>query len=246
MHETIERTEKMSRSFFRFGIIVLAVALIIFLSKSLFGYEKVKMAETLSDCRVSTYSKKTRQYRGSTTYYYLRIEHKVDGSDTSIDFDKLYDPDEDYDVFKDSADGAEWETVFWSDVPYMFYRSFRDYDQSNVTFYTTEGGRLFPVYTPSCGKAEAERQYRRFEPPYLWYMFYGLALIAGIISLYMGYQCKKTAQNYQENRVYQQPVSFESTEDALAAMAVQRIRREKADKELETIMKLTTRRRRRF
>lgn len=256
MNEAANMNNDMGRSFFKFGIIALIVTAVLFIGKSLVGYERVTYYATIDNCTVRTWSNYRRMSRGSKTFYYISVSHTKTDTEVSIDFDKLYDLDEDYDIYSEGIDTEE-EMLFRCEVPYMYYRKFENYRGSKVTFYKDTDGIYFPVFSVDSDRASAERAYRMLVPPYHWYLLYAIGALVGLVSIYLGIQAKRAANSYSElttpyqqpfgqqnqqpfgQQQYQQPFGQQShtqintPEDALSYMATQRIRREKMEERME-------------
>lgn len=117
---------------------------------------------------------------------------------------------------------------FHSVVSYSYYNAFRSYRLDRVTFYTNENNMYFPTYMLNCDAKEAEREYRQIYAPLFWYILYSLGLLIGLANVSMGIKARRASNNYEEVRPA--PYQFETTEDAIAAMQIARIRREKTNK----------------
>lgn len=247
MNEAARMNGDMSRSYLKIGIIVLLVTAVIFIGKTLVGYERVTYYATMDNCTVTTKAKTVRMSRGNRTFYYVRVTHLKGAGDVSIDFDKLYDLDEDYDIYNDSIEDSEEELLFYCEVPYSYYKKFENYHNGTVTFYKDTDGIYYPVYSVDCTRAEAEHAYRQLAPPYGWYLLYALALMFGLLCFYLSIHAKRASDTYNElTTPYQhpfqqmqqgqpmqptqmgQPMQINTPEDALSYMATERIRREKA------------------
>ena len=213
------------------GLIVLGIVLVVFLYNSLTGYVKVTKDDTYDNCTVNTWHEQRRNSKGGTyNVYYLKIYQEV-SKYADIDFNDLYKTEEplDQDIYN-SKEIIEKNDLFFGEVPYLYYSKFNDYDSKKITIFKTDWGRSFPVYKQNCSAAEAEREYRRLDPPIFWYTAYGACIMLALVLISAGKKAKRTANNYSENFIYEnKPDTFSTTEDALAAMATMRIRREKAE-----------------
>ena len=233
MNSVEQMNKNLSRSSAKAGIFFIGLAVLVFLLKSFTGYTNVTKVGTYDKCSVITYSEEYRSSRGgSYRVYYMEISQKVD-KELETDFSKIYEDPENYNIFEESeknSDGdVEEKVLFKRTVPYLMYRKFDSYDLDKVTLYKTSWGRIFPVDKPSCGRAEAERIYRLYDPPVLWYAFYAGNIILGLILLSTARKSKKTAENYDAGKVYEPEFKFDCTEDALVGLAHARIQREKAE-----------------
>lgn len=231
MNEAQRINNDIGRSNTRAGLIVLGIVLVVFLYNSLTGYVKVTKDDTYDNCTVNTWHEQHRNSKGGTyNVYYMRIYQEVSKHDV-FDFSELYKNEDKLseDIY-DQAQTIEENELFYGRVPYLYYSKFNDYNSNKVTMFKTDWGRSFPVYKQNCSAAEAEREYRRLDPPTLWYTAYGAGILLGLILLSCGKNAKRTANNYSDNVLYEKkPDNVATTEDALAAMATMRIRREKAE-----------------
>ncbi|MCR5540599.1 MAG: hypothetical protein K6F71_07255 [Ruminococcus sp.] len=229
--------KEMSRSFGKFGLVVICLTLAVFLYKTMFGYTKVKMYETYDNCTVTTHSKVIRDSDGDRiTKYYVKVVREDPGyvsgavketkketqqKDSRMKVNITYRDDEDE---KDSDGTAE---LFSESVPYEYYKLFRNYKSSRVTMYTTDWGRHYPVSLAGCDKTKAEHEYRKLDPPLFTWMVLGFFGFIGIMSMSLSLKSKSVADNYSGDRVYESHFEFSNTEDALVGMAHARIQREK-------------------
>ena len=233
MNTSYQVNRELSRSFGKFGMIVLAITLVMFIVKSFTGYYSVTKGETYDNCVVRTSEEVYHSSRGGTsiTYYVTVIQNVDDNSD--FDFSKIYEEGEEYDInsaydLKDKSEKSDTKVLFNCAVPKEYYKLFVYNKSSKVTFYNTSFGRTYPVSTNTCGNKQAQREYTKLDPPVFWYGFYFVGLLVGLFSLRLFIGSKKTSENYDGSKVYEPPVSFEDSEDALEAMAVMRIRQDKA------------------
>ena len=233
MNAAEEVNQSLNRSLFKAGVVIIAITVVIFLVKSVFGYTNVTKVDTFNDCKVHVFTEEIRSVRVTRgKMYFIQIDHK-ENKELDVDFGKIYEDPENYNVFKETektdSNNNEYVTIYSGSIPYWVYRKFRDYNSGKVTFYKTSWGRAFPVYNPSCGKAEAERVYRRLDPPVLWYILYIIGFGIGFSLIKGAKKSKRAADNYSDGKVYEAPFQFESVEDAMAEMARQRIRAEKQE-----------------
>ncbi|WP_294489596.1 hypothetical protein [uncultured Ruminococcus sp.] len=231
MNEAQRINSDIYRSSTRMGVIVLLIVLAAFLFKSVTGYVKVTKEQTYENCAVQTWSEEHRNSKGGTYHvYYLEISHGVSNK-TDINFGDLYKNDDplDYDMIT-PKESTEKEILFSRRIPYLYYSKFQSYNKNQVTMFKTEHGTRFPVYKLNCSEAEAEREYRRLDPPLFWYTAYVAGIFLGLLLLKFGHNAKRTADNYSDNVLYEnKPDEVVTREDALAAMATMRIRREKEE-----------------
>lgn len=237
--------KEMSRSFAKFGLIVLLLTGVFFAGKSFLGYTKVRMYDTYNCCTVSTSTRTVRTSKGgSKTEYHVKVVCKdpemldkkkaaAQENKDSAKKDSRMKVKIKYDNNNNASDydekDLEEEVLFSAYVPREYYKHFRDYKDTKVTIFTTDWGRRFPVWKPGCNEVEAEREYRKLDPPVLWEILYAIGIGVGVLSLIMGLRTKRTADNYSDDRVYEPDFRFSSTEDALAGMAHARIQREKEE-----------------
>lgn len=229
--------KQMSRSFGKFGLVVILITLAVFAYKTAFGYTKVRLYETYGNCTVTTDSKEHRSSDGDrvTTYYVKVICEDPDFVSKAAD-EKKTEPKEEGRMkvninYRDESDSEkDGKTVLFSDtVPYEYYKLFRNYKSSRVTMYTTDWGRHYPVSTVGCGTKKAEREYRKLDPPYATHLMLGVFGAIGLICMSLSFNSKRVADNYSGDRVYEPNFDFATKEDVLAGMAHARIRREKEE-----------------
>ena len=122
---------------------------------------------------------------------------------------------------------GEFVTIFECSVPWRYYRMFTDYSGTRITMYRTSFGRKFPVHSNGMNAKKAEVDYRRLDPPYLWYFAYGAGALIGLLLLSIAFKAKKTADNYRDGNIYEPPEYLYTKEDAFEAMAHMRMQREK-------------------
>ena len=229
---------ELSKSYFKFGLVVICITLAVFAYKSFFGYRDVRMYETYDNCTVTTSSKQHRGSKGAMiTTYYVKVvcEDPAIVSSEADDTDEETQPKEsrmkvniNYNSESDSE--KEDKAVLFSDhVPYEYYKLFRNYNSSKVTMYTTDWGRHYPVSTVDCDKAKAERDYRKLDPPTGTQFLLGIFGAIGLLNIFLGLKSKSVADNYSSDRVYVPDFAFKDKEDALAGMAHARIQREKEE-----------------
>ena len=234
--------KEMSRSFRKFGLILICIALAVFGYKTYFGFTDVRFYETYDNCTVKTSTKKYRTSKGRTgTRYYVKVINNdpslvQDTEEDDYDEEEAMKKDSrmkvkiNYsDEVKNSKKTKEDPVLFSSAVPRNYYMLFRDYKGSKVTMYTTDWGRHYPVSTVDCSKSTAEREYRKLDPPTTWYFLLGAIAFIGLLNLSFGSQTKRVANNYSSDRAYEPEFAFSDREDALVGMATARIRREKEE-----------------
>lgn len=183
MNKTYNINQGLSRSFLRAGIVIIIVVLALLVMNTIRGYGRVHKLRTLDNCKVYT-SVETAGELISHPSWKLKIVQQ-------------------------NTDTEEWETVFESYVRHGFYQGFEEYDLSDVTFYETGWGQIFPVCRLNCSDKEAEREYRKMNPPILWYFFYWMGFVSGVICCCIGSSGRDPAKNYIDNTVYEVPVNFE-------------------------------------
>ncbi|MBR1864680.1 MAG: hypothetical protein IJ806_11405 [Ruminococcus sp.] len=204
MNEAERINRQFSKSFLRNGIIILTALLLLFVYKSVKGYEKVTEFKTVAGCSIKTE---------------IKVIHNSKGRDSN--------------VYYVTVDCPQESLHFKASVTKSYFRAFQNYRADYVSFFKNENGQYFPTYRLNCSLHEAEREYRAIEEPILWYILYGVILVIGLINVSVGLSARRTKQNYTGERTV--PVSTFSgadREDALEAMAVARIRREKAEERM--------------
>ena len=232
----------MGRSFSKFGLILICIALAVFGYKYFFGFRDVRLYETYDNCTVKTWTEQHRDSEGDlSTYYYVKVvredpDHVPGIADDDHKKEKAQPKDSRMKVkidYKDNEDvkkDQDSNTVLFSDsVPRSYYMLFTNYQNPRVTMYTTDWGRHYPVSTVGCSKKNAELEYRKLDPPTSWYFLVGALAFIGFLNLSLGAQNRRVANNYSSDRVYEPEFAFSDREDALVGMATARIRREKEE-----------------
>lgn len=211
----------MSRSFFKFGIVILLIAAGLFTYKNFSGYTKVTKVTTYENCKVSTWAG-YNTISGGNEYHIKAV--KVERTKASVDIDRLYN-DEEYDVYNDSASVEKATKVLYDGtVSWSHTKHFLNYDQNRLTVYKTDKGREFPVYVVNCDEKEAEREFRRIDPPTRWYILYGILTVIGVLCFINAFRQAKVAKNFEnENYQFVPQKGFESFERSVASLEVKRM-----------------------
>lgn len=195
IHSELHR--KLSHSFLRYGIIILAVVGGIFFYKDHNGYNDVAKVRTIKNCRVTTVG--TQEPFMSKKIYYLNF-YTHDEVPT----------DEEITSGEDSRDKTALSVrnisndklIFECTAPWAHAKHFINSDAEEITIFKSEDGREFPVYAENADEAEAEREFRHIKPPYGWYTLYIIGGVLGIICLYNSIRLAKVAANYR-NKDYE-------------------------------------------
>lgn len=226
MSEKINRD--LARNCLIAGLIVLVLTLIMMVTKTITGYESVSFENTYDDCRITTWTRTSHVGRRRHTYFYVRVEQKVYETG-EYDFNTMQgDTDGEFSTEDINVDETgEYYTIFQRSVPRRYYRLFTDYSGTKVTMYKNSDGYKFPVHSNNINTRQAEVDYRRLNPPYLWYFAYSAGAFIGLLLLSIAYKAKKTADNYRDGNIYEYPEHLFTKEDAFEAMAHMRMQREK-------------------
>lgn len=208
--------KEIGRSFFKMGAVILAIVLLIFGFKSLFGYTKVEKVGTLSGCRVSTRmdtkeTKRRRHGHGARTkheyhIYYVTVTYEAEKSEVSSDLYAKFgiDPNS-----PDSIDGKTMKyVIFYRSVEKGFYERFSTFGTDTITFFKTKEGTVFPVYKYDSTEREAEKVYRDIDPPYFWYWVYNIGLGLAGICFILGFSGRRTAKNYSTDNAIVTTVDY--------------------------------------
>lgn len=190
IHSELHR--KLSHSFLRYGIIILAVVGGIFFYKDHNGYNDVAKVRTIKNCRVTTSSTK-EPFMTKNTYYLSIYTHDEVPTDTEeADGEKNDDK-----TMLSVWDLSNEEPIFQCTTSQAHFKHFVNYDAEEITIFKSEDGKEFPVYAANADEAEAEREFRHIKPPYGWYALYIIGGVLGIICLYNSIRLAKVAANYR-------------------------------------------------
>ena len=196
---------------------------VLFASKTLNGYVKVEPDQTYENCIVTTDYEYMGHGRGpypvyKSKIYYVTVKQEVTEKNEISD----HIEGEEYDIknafsINDNSISKKKEYLFNQNVPYSYYKMFSNYGSSRVKFYKTSLGRSFPVSSTVCSNAQAEKEYRKLDPPVFWYGAYVTGLAAGVIMLIVSARTKRIAQIYEDadGTIMGTPAPFNSKEEAL-------------------------------
>lgn len=188
-----ELHKTMALSFLRTGLVLVALAIGLLIYKNTNGYTKVEKIATYNNCKIKIWWEDNPF--GNKRSYYLSALSKGNES-IEIDVDRLNN-DEEYDVYNDSIVVNDIDEVLYQKAISLSYsRNFINYKDDRLTVYKTAAGKDFPVYKTDCDAVEAEREYRKLDPPIKWYWVYGLVGGAGFLCLIYATMLGKTAANY--------------------------------------------------
>lgn len=210
----------MSRSFFKIGIVLLLTAAGIFTFKYFNGYTKVTKVTTYENCKVSTWAG-YNNINGGNEYHVKAV--KIERTKANVNIDRLYN-DEEYDVYNDSASVEKATKVLYDGtVSWSHTKHFLNYDQNRLTVYKTDKGREFPVYVVNCDEKEAEREFRRIDPPTGWYIFYGILTVLGALCFINAFKQAKVAGNFEnENYQFVPQKGYDSLETGMASLYMEK------------------------
>lgn len=200
------------------GLVLLAIVLLIFGYKNIFGYTKVEKVCTLSGCSVKTnrdvYTTRRRHRRHGARVrhkhyiYYVSVTYEAKKSEISSELSSIgVDPNK-----PDSVDGDKMQyVIFDRTVQKKFYDRFSSFGTDTITFFKTKDGTIFPVYKYDSTDREAEKVYRDVNPPNFWYWVYNIGLGLAGICFILGLSGIRTSKNYSNNNGVTSPsVNFDN------------------------------------
>ena len=249
MNAAVKINRDISSFFKKAGLTALIVTGVLFASKTLNGYVKVEPDQTYENCTVTTDYEYMGHGRGpypvyKSKIYYVTVKQEVTEKNEISD----HIEGEEYDIknafsINDNSISKKKEYLFNQNVPYSYYKMFSNYGSSRVKFYKTSLGRSFPVSSTVCSNAQAEKEYRKLDPPVFWYGAYVTGLAAGIIMLIVSARTKRIAQIYEDadGTIMGTPAPFNSKEEALEYFWTSKIREEKVQREFDKAPALSNR-----
>jgi hypothetical protein len=241
MNAAAKINRDISSFFKKAGLTALIVTGVLFASKTLNGYVKVEPDQTYENCIVTTDYEYMGHGRGpypvyKSKIYYVTVKQEVTEKNEISD----HIEGEEYDIknafsINDNSISKKKEYLFNQNVPYSYYKMFSNYGSSRVKFYKTSLGRSFPVSSTICSNAQAEKEYRKLDPPVFWYGLYILGIVASGISLLLSIKTKRTAQIYEDadNSILGAPAPFDSKEEALEYFWTAKLQNDKAHREFD-------------
>ena len=241
MNAAVKINRDISSFFKKAGLTALIVTGVLFASKTLNGYVKVEPDQTYENCIVTTDYEYMGHGRGpypvyKSKIYYVTVKQEVTEKNEISD----HIEGEEYDIknafsINDNSISKKKEYLFNQNVPYSYYKMFRNYGSSRVKFYKTSLGRSFPVSSTVCSNAQAEKEYRKLDPPVFWYGAYVTGLAAGVIMLIVSARTKRIAQIYEDadGTIMGTPAPFNSKEEALEYFWTSKIREEKVQRDFD-------------
>ena len=241
MNAAVKINRDISSFFKKAGLTALIVTGVLFASKTLNGYVKVEPDQTYENCIVTTDYEYMGHGRGpypvyKSKIYYVTVKQEVTEKNEISD----HIEGEEYDIknafsINDNSISKKKEYLFNQNVPYSYYKMFRNYGSSRVKFYKTSLGRSFPVSSTVCSNAQAEKEYRKLDPPVFWYGAYVTGLVAGTIMLIVSARTKRIAQIYEDadGTIMGTPAPFNSKEEALEYFWTSKIREEKVQRDFD-------------
>ena len=249
MNAAAKINRDISSFFKKAGLTSLIVTGVLFASKTLNGYVKVEPDQTYENCIVTTDYEYMGHGRGpypvyKSKIYYVTVKQEVTEKNEISD----HIEGEEYDIknafsINDNSISKKKEYLFNQNVPYSYYKMFSNYGSSRVKFYKTSLGRSFPVSSTVCSNAQAEKEYRKLDPPVFWYGAYVTGLAAGAIMLIVSARTKRIAQIYEDadGTIMGTPAPFNSKEEALEYFWTSKIREEKVQREFDKAPALSNR-----
>ena len=249
MNAAVKINRDISSFFKKAGLTSLIVTGVLFASKTLNGYVKVEPDQTYENCIVTTDYEYMGHGRGpypvyKSKIYYVTVKQEVTEKNEISD----HIEGEEYDIknafsINDNSISKKKEYLFNQNVPYSYYKMFSNYGSSRVKFYKTSLGRSFPVSSTVCSNAQAEKEYRKLDPPVFWYGAYVTGLAAGAIMLIVSARTKRIAQIYEDadGTIMGTPAPFNSKEEALEYFWTSKIREEKVQREFDKAPALSNR-----
>ena len=249
MNAAAKINRDISSFFKKAGLTLLIATVVLFASKTLNGYVKVEPDKTCENCTVTTDYEYIGHGRGpypvyKSKIYYVTVKQEVTEKNEISD----HIEGEEYDIknafsINDNSISKKKEYLFNQNVPYSYYKMFSNYGSSRVKFYKTSLGRSFPVSSTVCSNAQAEKEYRKLDPPVFWYGAYVIGLAAGTIMLIVSARTKRIAQIYEDadGTIMGTPAPFNSKEEALEYFWTSKIREEKVQREFDKAPALSNR-----
>ena len=218
MNNKSELHRSMGMSFFRIAVVFLLLAGGSFAYKNHTGYTKVEKVGTIRNCDIKIWSEQV-PFNTKMAYYLSAVNRGDEYID--LDIDKMYN-DEDYDIYEDSIKVSDADkVVFQGEISYSYSHYFAGYREHSLTIYKTAEGKEFPVYKIDCDEKEAEREYRKLDPPGRWYWAYGISGAIGLMCLFYSISLFKVAANYA-NENYEFRPQFYDTSTASAMLDFKR------------------------
>ena len=243
MNAAVKINRDISSFFKKAGLTALIVTGVLFASKTLNGYVKVEPDQTYENCIVTTDTEFIQHGKGKyplykSTIYFVKVDQDIKEDDEKDNEDHI--EGEEYEItnafsIKEKGTRKKKDHLFNQNVPYSYYKMFSNYGSSRVKFYKTSLGRSFPVSSTVCSNAQAEKEYRKLDPPVFWYGLYILGIVASGISLLLSIKTKRTAQIYEDadNSILGAPAPFDSKEEALEYFWTAKLQNDKAHREFD-------------